>query len=148
MALNFNHFAAEANTFLKHYTKALNLGDDVEKGGRILTSVLHALREIISTEESLQLMAQFPMFLKAVYVNGWTNKKRKKAKNMIDFIDLVRYFNGVTSSGDLHSDELAENYIRTTFIELRKYVSLGELEDIRTELPKELKYMVYQDVMF
>lgn len=126
----------------------LNLGTDVEKGDRILTSVLHALREIISTEESLQLMAQFPMFFKAVYVNGWSSKKRKKIGNMVEFIQLVRRFNGVTAIGDLQTDDVAENYIRTTFIALRRYVSLGELEDIRTELPKELKYMVYHDVMF
>ena len=88
------------------------------------------------------------MFLKAVYVNGWSSKKRKKVRTMADFIKLVRRFNGVTAIGDLQSDDVAENYIRTTFIALRKYVSLGELEDIRTELPKELKYMVYHDVMF
>lgn len=148
MALNFNDYAKEGNTFMKHYAKALNLSDDHAKAGRILMSVLHALREIISTGESLQFMSQLPMFLKAVYVNGWSLHKRKKVKNMTNFIDLVRKFNGVTSVHDLGSDDVAENYIKTTFIELRRYVSLGELEDIRTELPKDLKYMVYHNVMF
>lgn len=148
MSLNFNQFAVEANTFMKFYTKAMNLGSEVDKAGRILSSILHALREIISTEESLQFISQLPMFLKAVYVNGWTIHKPDKVKNMTEFIDLVRYFNGVTSINDLQSDEVAENYIRTTFIVLRKYVSLGELEDIRTELPKDLKHMVYHSVMF
>ena len=67
---------------------------------------------------------------------------------MTDFIDLVREFDGVTSINDFRSDEVAENYINTTFILLRKYISLGELEDIRTELPKDLKSMVYHRVMF
>ena len=148
MALNFNQYAQEGNTFLKHYAKTLNLSDDKEKAGRILSSILHALRELISTEESLQFISQLPMFLKAVYVNGWNTHKRRKAKNLTEFIDLVRQYNGVTSVNDLESDEVAENYIRSTFIELRRYVSLGELEDIRTELPKDLKHMVYQSVMF
>lgn len=148
MALNFNQFAIEANTFLKEYTKALDLKGDSEKAGRILSSVLHALRDVLSFEESLQLIAQFPMFLKAVYVNGWTGRKKHKIKTMTTFIDLVRKYNGVTSTHDLGSDELAENYIDTTFIVLRKYISLGELEDLRTELPKELKSMVYHNVMF
>lgn len=148
MALNFNEFAKEANTFLKKYTKEMNLGTDREKAGRILSAILHALREVISTEESLQLIAQFPMFLKAVYVNGWTIHKKEKIKTMTEFIDLIRKYDGVTSIHDFGSDELAENYISTTFIMLRRYVSLGELEDLRTELPKNLKSMIYQNVMF
>ena len=148
MSLNFNQFASEANAFLKEYTEGLSLGDDREKAGRILSSILHGLREVISTEESLQLIAQFPMFLKAVYVNGWSSHKKQKVKSMTDFIDLVREFDGVTSINDFRSDEVAENYINTTFILLRKYISLGELEDIRTELPKDLKSMVYHRIMF
>lgn len=148
MGLNFNQFAKEATTFLKEYAQQMNLGDDVDTAGRILVATLHGLREIISTQESLQLIAQFPMFLKAIYVNGWTLKKKKRVKNLVDFIDLVRKFDGNTSVHDSGSDEKAENYIKTTFIALRKYVSLGELEDIRTELPKDLKFIVYQSVMF
>ncbi|MBT8262658.1 MAG: DUF2267 domain-containing protein [Bacteroidia bacterium] len=148
MALNFNHFAAEANQFLKEYTKELMLEGDTEKAGRILSSILHGLREIIATQESLQLIAQFPMFLKAVYVNGWTIHKKPKIKTMEQFIDLVRKFDGVTGLNDFKSDELAEQYINATFLLLRRYVSLGEMEDIRSELPKDLKNMVYQRIMF
>lgn len=148
MGLNFNQFAKEANSFLKAYAKQMNLNNDIEKAGRILSATLHGLRDLISTEESLQLIAQFPMFLKAVYVNGWSLKKKRKVKNLIDFIDLVRRYDGNTSIHDFESDEKAENYIKTTFIVLRKYVSLGELEDIRTELPKDLKFIIYQSVMF
>jgi uncharacterized protein (DUF2267 family) len=147
MALNFNQFASEANLFLKAYTKKLNL-EDTEQAGRILSSILHGLREVISIEESLNLIAQFPMFLKAVYVNGWTTRKKRKIKNMSDFIDLIRKYDGVTSVHDFESDDIAESYIFTTFVQLRKYISLGELEDIRTELPKDLKSMVYHNVMF
>lgn len=148
MALNFNQFAAEADTFLKEYAKEMGMGKDTEKAGRVLSSILHALRDVISIEESLQLISQFPMFLKAVYVNGWTSKKKSRIKTMPDFINLVRKYNGLTAMNDLGNDELAENYIDTTFIMLRKYISLGEMEDIRTHLPKQLKSMVYHNIMF
>lgn len=148
MSLNFNQFAVEANSFLKDYAKQMNLNNDVDKAGRILSSILHGLREVISTEESLQLIAQFPMFLKAVYVNGWSSHKKQKVKSFDDFLDLIRAFDGNTFLHDFGSDDQAENYIKTTFIALRKYISLGELEDIRTELPKDLKFMVYQSIMF
>lgn len=148
MALNFNHFAEEANGFIKEYTIKLGLGDDTEKGGRILSSILHGLREVIPWQESLQLIAQFPMFLKGVYVNGWSSGKKEKVKNLTEFIDLIRVFNGKTSINDFESDEVAERYIINTFIELRKYVSLGQLEDIRDGLPNELKPLIYHNIMF
>jgi uncharacterized protein (DUF2267 family) len=147
MALNYNQFAVEANTFLRKYTKELNL-ESTDQAGRILSSILHGLRDVISIEESLQLIAQFPMFLKAVYVNGWTSHKKEKIKTLTEFIDVVRKYDGVTSIHDFGSDELAEKYIDLTFIVLRKYISLGELEDLRSELPKDLKSMVYHNIMF
>lgn len=148
MSLHFNQFAIDANHFMKEYAEKLHLEGDTDKAGRILSSILHGLREVISTEESLQLIAQFPMFLKAVYVNGWSSKHKAKIKNMEEFIDLIRKFDGATSIYDFASDDVAENYIHVTFLMLRRYVSLGELEDIRTELPRDLKSMVYDSVMF
>jgi len=148
MALNFNQFAKEGNAFLKEFAKKINMPNDTDKAGRILSSILHGLRDVITIEESLQLISQFPMFLKAVYVNKWTTRKKVRVKNMTDFIDLIRELNGVTSLNDFESEEIAENYIHATFMMLRKYVSLGELEDLRTVLPKDLKSIVYQSAMF
>lgn len=145
MALNFNQFAIEANTFLKKYSKELELGDNTDQAGRILSSILHGLRETISPEESLQLIAQFPMFLKAVYVNGWTAHRRDKVKTMDEFIELVRDFNGVTAWHDFETDELAVEYFHKTFKMLRVYISMGELKDIRSEMPKSLKSLIYTE---
>lgn len=150
MALNFNSYAAEANNFIKEYANELMLKEDTEKAGRILSAILHGLRELISTRESLQLIAQYPMFLKAVYVNGWKIKdKKSKVKTMDDFIELVKTYDSPTEINDFgYDNDLAEKYIYATFIMLRRYTSLGELEDIRSELPKELKDMVYHRIMF
>jgi len=83
------------------------------------------------------------MFLKAVYANGWTtNKTKTRVKHMPKFVDLVRSFDGVASNYDFVSDELAEHYINTTFFVLRKYVSAGELQDIKDNLSKNLKDMI------
>jgi len=143
MAINFNQYALEANSFIKEYAEQIDMTEDHEKAARILSTVLHGLREIISVEESLQLISQFPMFLKAVYVNGWSiNKTKTKVKHMPQFVDLVRSFDGATSNNDFVSDEIAEHYINTTFFALRKYVSAGELQDIRDNLSKNLKNMI------
>ncbi len=150
MALDFNNYAAAGNAFLKEYARNLGLGDDTEKAGRIFVSIMHALREIISIEESLDLLAQLPMFLKAAYVNQWNPKKtRPEIKHMDEFIELVKEMDGKTAINDYgEENDLAETYIDTTFILLRKYVSLGEMEDIRDGLPKDLKNMIYSNLMF
>ena len=90
------------------------------------------------------------MFLKAVYVNGWTVKKEKpKIKHMAEFLDLVRQFDGPAAINDFeYSDEVAEEYVNTTFIYLRKYVSQGEMSDIRDALPKNLKGMIFNNLTF
>lgn len=150
MALNFNQYATEGNAFLKDYAKEMNMPNDRNKAGRVFTSIMHALRDIIPTEESLQLISQLPMFLKAIYVNGWSIKKEKpKVKNMAEFLDLVRAHDWPAAINDFeYSDEVAEQYVDTTFIYLRKYISLGEMEDIRDSLPKNLKSMIYSNLMF
>lgn len=150
MALNFNKYATEGNTFLKDYAKEMNMAKDPKKAGRIFTAIMHALRDIIPPEESLQLISQLPMFLKAVYVNGWALKEKKpKIKHMAEFLDLVRTHDGTAAINDFgYSDEMAERYVDTTFIYLRKYISLGEMEDIRDGLPKDLKSMIYSNLMF
>ena len=149
MALNFNQYATEANTFLKEYARELEMENDPEKAGRILMAILHGLRYMISIEESLQFISQLPMFLKAVYVNGWTViKKKRKIKTMEDFIFLVRSYAGVTAIHDFESDEIAEEYINNTFFLLRKYVSPGEMDDMKDALPKKLKGMLYDRLFF
>ncbi len=91
MALNFNQYATEGNTFLKDYTKEMNLPSDRDRAGRIFIAIMHALRDIIPAQESVQLVAQLPLFLKGVYVNGWNLKNENlKIKHMSEFLDLVR----------------------------------------------------------
>ncbi|MEJ2583785.1 MAG: DUF2267 domain-containing protein [Robiginitalea sp.] len=150
MALNFNQYAQEGHTFIKAYAEHMGFGNDHDKAGRVLTATLHALRDIIPFEESLQLIAQFPMFLKAIYVNGWTSRRKPpRMKHMEEFIELVRKHDGVAAVNDFgYEEDLAEKYIQITFMFLRKNVSLGELEDIRDSLPKDLKYMIYSNLMF
>lgn len=144
MALNFNQYAAEGNTFMKAYAKELGLTKDLDKAGRILTTILHGLRSMISTEESLQLIAQLPMFLKAIYVNGWAIKtKKEKIKSMEDFIDHLRTISKKTSLVDFDSNEIAEEDVFSTFNMLRNYVSSGQMDDVIGQLPKQLKRLFY-----
>ena len=150
MALNFDQYAAEGNRFLKEYAKALDIGDNTAKAGRIFAAIMHALRDIIPPQESLQFVAQMPMFMKAVYVHGWSMKKDKpRVKRMSDFIELVKRYDYPAADSDFeYSDELAERYIDTTFIFLRRYISAGELNDIKAGLPRDLKNIIFSNIAY
>lgn len=149
MPTDFNKFAAEGNKFLKDYAAELNLGTDTDKSYRILTAILHSFREMISIQESIQLISQFPMFLKAIYVNRWDTKINKnKPKNTEQFIALVKEKCGNKAEIDFPDDDISEMYFSVTFISLRKYISFGELEDLKSNLPKDLKWMVGGNLMF
>lgn len=149
MGFNFDQYTAEGNTFLNDYAKQLSMESDKDRAGRILTSILYALRDIISPTESLQLIAQLPMFIKAIYVNGWAiGKKRIRTKNLADFIHLAKKHDGPAATNDFgYDDDAAEDYIQTTFLFLKRYVSQGELDDIRDVLPKDLKNIIPSHIM-
>lgn len=148
MALNFDKIAIKGNEFLKDLAKELGYPEDTNKAGRVLKSILHALRNQLTVEESVQLMAQFPLFLKAVYVENWSLRKQdNKPRNMTEFIHEIKKINKQTAQHDFKTDDDVDNAIAVVFMSLRKYVSLGELEDIKAVLPKDLKLIVNNVLM-
>ncbi len=70
MTLDFEKYAAKGNEFINKLAEHLNDPDNRDRAGRILRSVLRALRNRLTVEESLQLISQLPMAIKAVYVEG------------------------------------------------------------------------------
>ena len=147
MSYHFNKYATEGNNFFKTLAKALGNTEDIPKAGRTIKSVLHALRNQLAFQESLQLIAQFPMFLKAVYVHEWKPETKNKPKKVDDFINEIRRIHGSIAKKDFANDDEIENAIVVCFIILRKYISLGELEDIRSVLPKDLKPLLNSVLM-
>lgn len=150
MALNFDQFAGEGNKFLKDFAQELGYPDDRPRAARVLRSLLHTLRDLMTPEENVELLSQFPMFLKAAYVDGWSlrGSKKPRIRTMDDFIKEVRRRDGSASEHDFETDNDVDKAATVLFLVLRRYVSLGELEDIKAVLPKQLKPMLDQVLMF
>ena len=148
MALNFNKIAAKGNKFLKDLSKELGYPEDINRAGRVLKTILHALRNQLTTEESVQLLAQLPLFLKGIYVENWTlHKNAKKPKNFDELYHEIRKIDKLAALYDFKTDDDIDNAIAVVFMSLRKYVSLGELEDIKAILQKDLKSMLNNAIM-
>jgi len=140
MAPNFEKYVQDGNRFVNEIATELGLSDDRSKAYRILKSVLHVLRDKISPQESLQMIAQLPMFIKAVYVDGWKlNEKGRKLRSIDDFVNAVTEVDGMRAYFDLTRPGEAENAVRVVFKVLQRHVSEGEISDIVAILPKELR---------
>jgi uncharacterized protein (DUF2267 family) len=138
MSFNFEKYAAKGNEFVNYIATELKVPK--EKAGRIIRAVLHALRNRISHEESFQLLSQFPMALKGVYVDGWKfNKDYDRITHVNDFLDEIRKEDGELAGYDFGNDEKAKIAVAIVFEGLSYFVSEGEMEDIIATIPKELK---------
>jgi uncharacterized protein (DUF2267 family) len=146
MTLDFEKYAAKGNEFINKLAEHLNDADNRARAGRIVRSVLRALRNRLTFEESLQLISQLPMAIKAVYVEGWKVKHNiSRIKTMQEFAAEVMLEDGNAAWRDFASIEDAEFAIEAVMKTLADYVSAGELHDIIDQMPGDIKksFMVW-----
>ncbi|MBK8429569.1 MAG: DUF2267 domain-containing protein [Lewinellaceae bacterium] len=141
--LNFNKYVHEGEQFVHEVALETNTPWDTIRAVRILRAVFHSLRNRLPVASSLQLIAQFPMLIKAIYVDGW--KITNQAKNMRhigDFIESVREEGGPGLVHGFTTDHEVNEAIRAVLTVIKRHVSEGEIEDLMATLPAELKPMV------
>lgn len=148
MPLNFNNQALKGNLFLEQLAEALGDKKDIDRAGRILRSVFNVLRNHLTLEENFQLLAQLPVALKGVYVNGWSPAKKPagKMKNKHDFIMEMIAEDGRSSQKDFQRSSYGEKAVKAVFGTMQNYVSYGEFDDIRAIMPKEIKELITDSI--
>lgn len=139
MSIHFEKHAAKGNEFLNRLALQLGHPGEKEKAGRILRSTLRALRNHLTVEESFQLIAQLPMVLKAMYVDGWVPAKHKRIKLMDEFLLEVLQEERWAAFNDLKDEYAARMAVEAVIVTMAHYVSFGELNDVIAVLPQELK---------
>lgn len=143
MSLNFEKYAAKGNEFVHLVKEELNVPAD--KAGRIIRAVFHALRNRLTHEESFQLMAQLPMALKGVYVDGWKfTKGYNRISHLEDFLNEVRQEDAGIAGYDFGNDLKAKVAVAVVFKTLNCFVSEGEMNDIMAVLPEEIKKFIHK----
>jgi uncharacterized protein (DUF2267 family) len=136
--MKFQQYAQDAHKFIKEVAVELGDPDNVEQAERVMAAVLHTFRDIITPEESLHLMAQFPMIIKAIYVNGWHLGLKNRIKSTDEFIECLMLQNPRTASADFGTDDKAINKTKAVISVLRRHIAVGEVKDIVSQLPTEL----------
>ncbi len=140
MTHNFEKYTGEANTFMSEL--AQKLGHPEEKGRVyiVLRAVLHSLRDRITISESLDLLAQLPMYLKAIYVDNWKYREKPVRLNTIEeFTKHVEEEQGHYGETEFPWEKSTEEIIQITLGLLSQYITRGELEDILAQVPDNIK---------
>lgn len=140
MSIDFEKYAMKGNEFLNRLAQKLGDEGNRDRAARILRSVLHALRNRLTAEESLQLLSQLPMALKGVYVDGWNKIGPDKGiKTLEDFANEVIKEEGKTAWRDFSNMDEVGQAIHAVIETLVSYVSVDEMEEAFGTLPQELK---------
>jgi uncharacterized protein (DUF2267 family) len=139
MAINFNKYAEEGNLFVKNLAKAFGHPEEIGRTGIILRAVLHTLRERITVSESISMIAQLPMFLKAIYVDTWKYREKPARLNKEAFLKEVERHQDQYGEYEFKWEKSTEEIVKLVLKELGTYITKGELEDILAQLPEDLK---------
>src|SRR4051794_18155611 len=111
MSLDFEKYAAKGNELVNLLSEDLQVPRDM--AGRILRAVLHALRNRVSIEASIQFMAQLPMALKSVYVEGWKLPSTyNRIRHLNDFLDEIRNEDYQVAGYDFGDNEKAKQAVK------------------------------------
>ena len=97
-----------------------------------LRTVMHAVRDRLTVEESADLGAQLPMLLRGLYFEGWKPSKVPMKMSRDEFIQRIRREFSYDIEGS--TERLAQVVVRS----LRRFITEGEWEDVKSTLPKNL----------
>ena len=129
----FDTTVQKTNLWLKDLMQELGW-EQKQKAYDALRAVLHALRDRLTIPEVAQLGAQFPMLLRGIYYEGWDpSYKPLRVRHKEDF--LTRIQQAFRADDLIDPEEIA----RAVFKVMESRVSEGEIQDVESTLPAELR---------
>ena len=128
----FDATVHKTNEWIHDVMKELDW-DDRAGAYHALRTVLHALRDRLTVEESVDLAAQLPMLVRGFYFEGWQPAHVPLGDRTTEqFLEHVR----AGYRGDDWVD--VERITRAVFRVLAQHVTSGEIDDVRRCLPKDI----------
>jgi uncharacterized protein (DUF2267 family) len=130
----FDSTIQRTNSWLKELMIELNSSDH-RRTYLIMRSVLHALRDHLSTDDALYLGEQLPMLLRGLYFERWNpHGKPLPLRNRNDFFRVLSTY----MARDVDGTSSAESASRAVFRLLDRKMTEGEIEDIEAVIPPAL----------
>jgi len=130
----FSKSLQKTDIWLKDAARELNWKDQ-HKTYTALRSVLHALRDRMTTREAVQLGAQLPSVIRGFYYDGWTMPEHPfRDRTKYGFLSQIQNEFGKVHDGEIDTARVASAILRV----LNARISEGEIDDIRAILPRIL----------
>ena len=128
----FEHSLQITNVWLKDLMARLGT-EDRHHAYLALRTTLHALRDRLTVEETAHLGAQLPMLVRGLYFEGWhpAGKPRKDRTGE----EFLAHLEGAARNPNFE----AESAVRAVFGLLAERVSAGEIEDVKSILPRAIR---------
>ena len=132
-AVSFDRTVQKSRQWLQELCKDLGWHDE-HRAYLALRAVLHGLRDRLTVEEVSQLGAQLPMLIRGFYYEGWKPRKIQPRNRHKD-VFLKEIWMAMGRPDDIDIEPITN----AVFCLLCNKVSEGELRDIVSILPRELK---------
>jgi uncharacterized protein (DUF2267 family) len=113
---------------------AAQLGtEDRNEAWRLMRAYLRLLRDQLTIDEAAQLAAQLPMVLRGAFYDGFDPGRQAKLRERDEFV--ARF----AELAQLSDPSEATRAIEAATEVLRRHVTAGELEDLLSQLPSEVR---------
>lgn len=144
MSLHFYSYARKGYEFIDEVARELKTTDS-DKAGRMARSVLRALRHRLTIEESFHLLAQLPMALKGIYVDGWkVSLNFKQLDHVSDFISEVVKEDDNSAWRDFSNENDVKEAIVAVFKVLSRHITDEEMKELLEVLPEDLQLLLQE----
>lgn len=140
-SLNLEKHYQEAHKYINHLAEQLGHPEEKQRALIIWKAVMHTIRGRIQISESLDLISQFPLFLKGMYVDQWKyhEKPPKDYDTVEQMKNMVKNLQSRYGEAEFNWDMPTEEIIATTLDSLKEYVSEGQMAHIKGQMPAEVK---------
>ncbi len=109
--------------------------DDQEQAVEVTRAVLHTIRDRLTVNEAADFAAQLPMLLQGLYYHEWTPAgKPEKIRSREEFLAKV--------SDRFMGRYSPEEAIKSVFNVLENRMSHGQIEDVKNNLPPEIRELI------
>ena len=148
MSLHFKRFGAPLNQFLDELATELGHFHDKDHAFHVLRTLFMVLRRHLGIGESFSLMELMPVFLRAVYVDGWHVHEGEKGLDTIDGFEsemLICY--GAAAGRDFLPRDRIIIAVKDTFRVLARHMGEYEKGEMYNELPQSLRPLWEETVL-
>jgi uncharacterized protein (DUF2267 family) len=122
----------KTNEWLSELDDEYKAGDR-EEAWRVLRAYLQLLRDQVTIDEAAQLAAQLPLVLRGAFYDGFDPGDPKKLRDRNEFHAQLAERAQLAGAGE------AEHAAQAVARVLERRITKGELEDVLSQLPAELR---------